>query len=277
MTDYYLNNPDHPLNGLFKIEDKNWTTPIAEINFPLSFKTRLNLIHTIAKKSFHKGIKNFNATPRTPDNPDTKYASKHFYNLLTSRDSDPSINDFAEHANELIRYYIANAWGVPDIEETQIEAKCFGNMQVHGQRTYPHYHHGFDGVLITYLTCGGEFDLDLESEDLIVECEKNVKVEHDKYDHLKNDRAIWGKMGNSTHPGDFEEEQNMLILDPRPAITYPYNNKAKAYTPKTGNTVIHPGYLWHESNTFMGTGIRVAIILNFKVGLGKSPEPLTIL
>ena len=48
MTDYYLNNTDHPLHGKFHSE-KHWETDIFAINFNLPEKTRYSLIKTIAK------------------------------------------------------------------------------------------------------------------------------------------------------------------------------------------------------------------------------------
>ncbi len=271
--DYYLNNPDHPLAGKFDLNIKNWTSPIGEISFKLPEEIRMGLIDYIVKKSYHQEF-NTISTEREGDNIDSKYVSKHFYNLLTEADSNPHIKAYKEIANELIRFYSANAWSVPDMENTNITGKCFGNLQVNGQRTYPHYHHGFDGVMITYLTIGDEFDLDITSENLIVPSSPAPAVEPSKYDHTLITNAKWAKKGNTSHPGEFEGQNNMILLDPRPTPNYPYNTKAKAYVPAVGKTIIHPAYFWHESNTFVGNGIRVAIILNFCIGIGKSSDPL---
>ena len=275
MTDYYFENPDHPLNGKFNINFRSWTSPIGEITFNLPEEMSIGLIDYIVKKVYRIGRKTLSNKEREPDQEDTKYVSKHFYNLLTEADTNPHIKQYKEFMDELIRYYVANAWKVGDVQEYVLQAKCFGNMQVKGQRTYPHYHHGFDGVCVTYLTIGDEFDLDLTSDNLIVpyDASKDVVIP-DKYDADQVPDAKWSQYKDTSHPVEFEEQGALLLLDPRSTPNYPYNTKAKAFKPVIGKTIIHPAYFWHESNSFEAGGIRVCIILNFKVGLGKSKDPL---
>lgn len=268
MTDYYYNNPDHPLNGKFTIQDE-WVTKIAQIKFRPPEDLRLGLIEYISKRAYsYIWPVNRNVQPKTqPDGADSEYVSKHHYNLLTDYQNNKFIGQYKELIGELIRYYIANCWYVKGVDKMKIEAKTFGNVQSWGRRTYPHYHHGFDGVIITYLTVGDEFVVDVTTDNLVVPITEplpDVEIPESR------------KMPSTprTHPEDFEEQGNMLICDPRPAISYPYNKKAISIKPEVGLNVLHPGYLWHESNSFTGKGIRVAIITNFNCGVGRSSDPL---
>ena len=265
MNDYYLKNSDHPLKDAFRFEE-DWSTSIGQIRFKLPEEMRIGLIKNIAKHAYQSKYQT-----STPDGADSEYTSRHHYNMFV--DDDKHIQQYREITTELIRYYVANSWGVTDVADMKIKAKCFGNIQTWGQRTYPHYHHGFDGVVITYLTVGGEFTVD-------VDCMENnnwedflIRIPAPKLDvNTLMDKQT--PKSPSTHPKDFETQGNMLLLDPRPAISYPYNRKARAIKPEVGLTVLHPGYLWHESNTFTGSGIRVSVIINFNVGTSKSADPL---
>ena len=300
MNDCYLKNSEHPLKDAFSFEE-DWSTSIGQIRFKLPEEMRIGLIKNIAKHAYQSKL------ITKPDGEDSTYSSKHHYNMFV--DDDKHIQQYREITTELIRYYVANSWGVTDVADMKIKAKCFGNIQTWGQRTYPHYHHGFDGVVITYLTVGGEFTVDVECmeknnwEDFLIRIpNEEPQFIYEPIMHRDSDgrtKQSIGKGGQrlekkrpatkfdintmmenqtpkspSTHPKDFETQGNMLLLDPRPAISYPYNRKARAIKPEVGLTVLHPGYLWHESNTFTGSGIRVAAIINFNLGTSKSADPL---
>jgi len=272
MTDYYLDNPDHPLNGKFRSE-KDWGTDIFAINFNLPEETRYSLIKTIAKHAYQE------YDDYRPDGRNSGYSSRHHYNMFGTPEWKSDVNDYKEIANELIRYYVANAWDVEDVENMVIKAKCFGNIQTYGQRTYPHYHHGFDGVLITYLTVGEEFTISKECMDngdwdnFVGVLEKPEIKEGYASINVNDMMNAQTHRPPSTHPKEFEKGGNMLLLDPL-ARSYPYNRKARAITPENGLSVLHPGYLYHESNTYTGAGIRVAIIINFNVH-NSSADSLT--
>ena len=69
---------------------------------------------------------------------------------------------------------------------------------------------------------------------------------------------------------DFEKSprhgsHQVIFQDPRPAISYPYWEKVHAVYPKIGLTIIHPNYLWHETNPWLGEGTRVCIVVNFRI------------
>tara|TARA_B100000470_G_scaffold72642_1_gene55503 strand:- start:3836 stop:4048 length:213 start_codon:yes stop_codon:yes gene_type:complete len=57
----------------------------------------------------------------------------------------------------------------------------------------------------------------------------------------------------------------LILQDPRPVVNYPINEKTHVITPKSGMAICHPSYVWHESNPFLGNGIRVAIVVNYRV------------
>jgi len=57
----------------------------------------------------------------------------------------------------------------------------------------------------------------------------------------------------------------LLLLDPRGTPNYPWWEKVESITPRQGLTVIHPAYLWHETNVWRGTTTRVCIVVNFQV------------
>ena len=261
MQDKFLNQ-EHPLAGHMKITPQ-WTTPIGELELNLPEEMRISLIKFIASRGYCTTMGTHKKT-QTPE-----FEANH-YNMFEYSEDDQTaehIRGFEKITSEMIRYYIANAWDITNADSLKLEARGFGNMQTHGRRTYPHYHHGFDGVMITYLTVGGEFiikDTDtgptpndtkltiIPPNSEIEKIEDKIVAEYDSFNLSKEDLPCEGS-------------GNMLLQDPRPAINYPYCNKAIAFEPKVGTTIFHPAYLWHESNNFTGTGIRAAIVVNYRV------------
>tara|TARA_B110001454_G_scaffold148183_1_gene137583 strand:+ start:517 stop:1278 length:762 start_codon:yes stop_codon:yes gene_type:complete len=241
MKDYYLN--DHPLSSSFSIVDE-WTTKIGKVKITLPEETRKGLIKFIVQKAY--SVKS--------DSQD-QYTDKHFYNMFESSNENDYIAEYEKYTNELVRYYIANAWNVQDVENMSIKSKAFGSVLTYGQRTYPHYHHGYDGVFIHYLTLGNEFTINGHSI-------KEIEGEPDHGLEFTPDKDI---RAPTTHPKIFEQQGNLLLQDPRPSISYPYNRKAIAIVPEVGLSVFHPGYVWHESNPFTNGGIRVAINVKYKI------------
>ena len=268
-------NKEHPLAAHMKITPQ-WTTPIGEIQLNLPEEMRIGLIKFIASRGYHTTMATHSKT-QTPE------FEKNHYNIFEYEEENEysnHIREFERISSEMIRYYIANAWEITHAESLKLEARGFGNMQTYGRRTYPHYHHGFDGVTITYLTVGGEFDLkdngpkpdDAKLERLYVPPNSEIEKINNKNDNLAStvyQGAGGGLNGISRDSNGLtshcEGSGNMILQDPRPAINYPYCNKAIAFEPKVGTTIFHPAYLWHESNTFMGEGIRAAIVVNYRV------------
>tara|TARA_Y100001949_G_C15937730_1_gene308686 strand:+ start:331 stop:981 length:651 start_codon:yes stop_codon:yes gene_type:complete len=156
----------------------------------------------------------------------TKYAHESHIHIFKA------IYRFEIIISKFIREYIAQAWGLDKNQPMLIHG--LSHVQVpYQRRVEPHFHHNVDGTLIHYLTVGDEYfmkDMDTSVP----------KLQHD-------------------YSGD------LLLLDPRPSISYPYNNKAKTIRPKVGTTIIHPGYVWHETNAHTRAGLRVALVINFDI------------
>ena len=240
---------DHPLDGYAKIEQK-FTTPFMEMDSGLPEQMRSDLIEVlIQKEQSLDELKK--ANPKFYDLARGKgfYATTH-YNLFDSVDEFPfakeSILGFEQIACQQIRYFIRKGWGVRQAEELEIEGRCFGNVQVGGgSRTFPHYHQGVDGVLEMYLLMGDES----------VELKDRVQI----------------GMEQSARHGSHQ----LLFTDPRPAINFPYWEKVYAITPRVGLSVIHPNYVWHETNPWLGEGMRIVIVVNFRIKSHGYNELLT--
>ena len=172
------------------------------------------------------------------------YATTH-YNLFDEKDMDEfpnekeSILQYEQIACQQIRYYIRYGWGIKEADDMIIEGRCFGNVQqdsvVGGTRTYPHYHQDINGVLVHYLRIGDD-DISLKDQLLV---------------------------GQKQSPRNGSHQ--VIFQDPRPAISYPYWEKVYAVSPKIGLTIIHPNYLWHETNPWLGKGTRICIVVNFRI------------
>ena len=158
------------------------------------------------------------------------YASTH-YNLFAEAEEHPerdAIREFERLACGLFRDYLRRAYEIGDDQEVEFSGRCFGNVQSSGGRTFPHYHQSCDGVLVHYLDVGdGQDD------------QANITRRH------------------GTHA--------LLLLDPRGTPNYPWWEKVDSITPHRGLTVIHPAYVWHETNVWRGSGTRVCIVVNFQI------------
>jgi len=243
------------------IVEHEWTTPIGSIDIFLPEELRQALIVIMTKQGIVFTEHTYNKVNNTSE--DLKNFDDKVYNLfdyaeqknLTVSEID-ALKEFEKIAAKLIRTYIAKAWGLD--EDSVIKARCFGNVQrPFGRRTAPHFHHAWDGVFVHYLTVGEEFNYPLfekerTNEDLIAITNKAERGRRSL--DAQDPQAI-----NSDYSGD------LILLDPRPAIKMPYNNKAKTIRPEVGTTLLHPGYLWHETQTHTKSGIRVAIVINFNI------------
>ena len=242
-----------------------WSSPIAEKSVYLTDKYRKELIRVVVTN----GGNIFEHSPVPGENSDI-------------------INDFEDMVWLIINEYLAEAYNLSykSLEKGKviddkytIKIKAFGNHQTYGGRTYPHYHNHYDGVVIHYLTVGDEFKLNnnydvipLTEEDRI---HKEVLEEGQGYYAIQGDTKY--RADSKVHylaKGEKHEEKfplqgsgKLIVCDPRIGVNNIFSNKAIAFTPKNGMTIIHPAYLWHESNTFTGNGIRASIIIQFRVEL----------
>jgi len=153
------------------------------------------------------------------------------YNLFNDVDQFPderdSIIEFERFSCRLYRRYLREALDVEQADAVKLVGRCFGNVQQPGARTYPHYHQAMDGVLIHYLALDG------------------------------SDPELAASVRHGSHA--------LLLLDPRGAPNYPYWEKVDSIAPYEGLTVVHPAYVWHETNVYRGSSTRVAIVVNFQV------------
>ena len=240
-----LDKRKHQLDDYVKIDQK-WTTPFFEMDAVLPQKMRDDLCKVLeAKELDMAAIKD--KEPEFYSIAESKgfYATTH-YNLFAEEDMNEFPNEkesilaYEKLAMEQIRYYIRKGWGVQQADDMKIEGRCFGNVQKAsdqqgGARTYPHYHQDINGVLVHYLRIG---DPEIPIADQLT-----VGVE------------------SSARHGSHQ----VLFQDPRPAISYPYWEKVYAISPRVGLTIIHPNYVWHETNPWLGEGTRVCIVVNFRI------------
>ena len=172
------------------------------------------------------------------------YSSTH-YNLFAEAECHPevdSIKTFERFSVQCLKGYLAEAFSMGNDYEFEFSGRCFGNVQYPGGRTFPHYHQSTDIVLIHYLDVGSG-----------------------------NDPEAMKTKRHGSHA--------LLLLDPRGAPNFPWFEKLESISPHQGLTILHPGYLWHETNPWRETqGTRVCIVVNFQItspGYGSLHKQIT--
>jgi hypothetical protein len=207
--------------------DNLWPTPVGVLEEKLSFQSTVSLIemirdHELVVKRTEKTAIHFKDYVESSD----FYNNVH-YNFFDETEESPfydAVKDFEKYACRHIRNYLRDAFGAKDYDTVQLSGRCFGHTMVPGNKTFPHYHHTSDVVLIHYL---------------------NV--------------------------GESKEPLSLILQEPRGAPNYPWWGKMHVIIPKTGMTVIHPSFLWHQASEWSGEGPRDLIGVNFKV-LGHGNE-----
>jgi|ETNmetMinimDraft_18_1059904.scaffolds.fasta_scaffold05194_2 hypothetical protein len=209
-----------------------WTTPIGSIDIYLPDAVRIALVGIMTKCQNVFTGDNYDGTGNEFD---TKtYNLFDYSNKKWNENEIRCLQEFEKIASKIIRTYIKKAWNMD--ENVNIHVRCFGNIQrTHSMRTLPHYHHGWDGVLLHYLTVGDEFKFPTEDQD------------------------------DTPPPFDNPDSGTLLLLDPRPSIKVPNNNKAKTIKPKIGTTLVTPAYVWHETHGHTRAGVRSALVVNFNI------------
>ncbi len=209
----------------------HWVTPIAEFDLALPQPMRQQLTAVLQRKEADRD----KLSESSPDffrfmQSKQFYASTH-YNLFAEANQHPEKNailSFEMLACNAYRQYLRQALNIEQADELKLVGRCFGNVQTTGGRTFPHYHQSVDHVLIHYL---------------------------DIPDH--NDPELGKSYRHGTHA--------LLLQDPRGAVNYPYWEKVLSIAPYTGKTIIHPAYVWHESNPYRGQGTRICLVVNFQI------------
>ena len=230
----------------------HWATPIAEQHIDLTDECRKALIRVVCK--YGANIFSYQS-----DHPEKQY-----------------IQEFESISHKTISNYLTEAYNIPS-KKQHIQARSFGNHQRRGGRTYPHYHNHYDGIMAHYLTAGDEFKVTKDYD--VIPLEEKDKIEYEKLTTNEGYYAVQGdtlyrensKVHIANEGETFEEKfplqgsGKLIVCDPRVGINNLFSSKAISFTPKTGMTIIHSGSLWHESNTFLGNGFRVIIVVMFTV------------
>tara|TARA_Y100000758_G_scaffold299603_1_gene262421 strand:- start:949 stop:1638 length:690 start_codon:yes stop_codon:yes gene_type:complete len=217
---------------------QEWATSIGKVKIDFPENIRKDLIQCVAT-NYSKRINKKEPIPSFIDLFDyTQYTG--------NSDLKTSVHKFEDVISKVIKAYIKQAWGFD--ETVQIEAHCTSKVQLpYDKRLEPHRHTTVNGTLVHYLTVGNEFYLD---------------------DNKERESL------NTDYSGD------LILLDPRPNnICLETNARADIIkiSPFTGLTVIHPGYVWHETNTHTQSGLRICLVVNFNVSKESQMHPtLTI-
>lgn len=223
--------------------DRLWATPIAEFQVPMPEEMRRALVAVLLRKE----KESHRAAAAAPEferlRREKKLQATTHYNLFTEADRHPEREDIVEFerlACGLFRNYLREAYSIEQANELKLGGRCFGNVQLPGARTFPHYHHGVDGELVHYL-------------------------------------QIEDGPDPQAHISDRHGSHALLLMDPRGTPSFPYWEKVHSIFPRQGLTVIHPSYVWHETNVWRGEHPRVCIVVNFQVlshGNAALHEPL---
>jgi len=239
-----------------KIEMKvihKWSSPIAETSIDLSDECRKSLIRVVAKHGAN------------------------IFKYLQGNPGEQYLREFEAITKQTISDYLVEAYNI-SINKYTVVVKAFGNHQMYGGRTYPHYHNHYDGIMVHYLTIGDEFKLN-DDYDVIPLTEEDRIHKEVLFEEGQGYYAIQGdtkyRENSKVHnikDGEVHEEKfplqgsgKLILCDPRVGVNNLFSSKAISFIPKVGMTLLHPGYLWHESNTFTGNGIRANIVVMFRV------------
>ena len=153
------------------------------------------------------------------------------YNLFAEevpQNHSQELNQLKQFIRETYGIYLSRAYNVSGLESARVNARCFGNVQRRGQRTYPHYHHTCDHVFVLYLDCG-------------------------------YNRGEAASVVNRSGDGE------LLLQDPRHFSSFPFWEKIRQVNTYPGLMLLHPAFLWHETNTMFADGERVVLIVTLKM------------
>jgi hypothetical protein len=221
-----------------------WPTSVGLDTRALPEQVREDLIRVLVRKDQERPKVGLDQTNWEKFVQSKKLYSSTHYNLFAEADQHPEVNSikaFESFSIACLKDYLAEAFGMGAEYEFQFSGRCFGNVQYPGGRTFPHYHQSTDIVLIHYLDVGNGIDPEA----------------------MKTQR-------HGSHA--------LLLLDPRGSPNFPWFEKIESISPHQGMTVLHPGYLWHETNPWReAQGTRVCIVVNFQItspGYGSLHQPI---
>ncbi len=113
---------------------KNWSTPIGRLELCIPDDVRNKLIESV-----HHHCNTYE--PR----------SKSLFDYNEQSINIDELKEFEKISNELIRYYLTNAYNITETDKLSIEARAFTKYADEGKETVTDYYQGFDGVLVYYL------------------------------------------------------------------------------------------------------------------------------
>jgi len=141
-------------------------------------------------------------------------------------DPDDSIQYFRQLVKERM-YYFLRVEGFIDPEELEIEINVFPRRFVYGDRARPHTHRGIDYVGVFYV------DLDV------------VDSNEDTCDR---------------------DDGRLLLIDPIAQRSRGLNhNMLFQLKPVPNLFIIHPAYMFHESEMYKGTKDRILVVMNARI------------
>lgn len=192
-----------------------WTTPIGKLNLVVSEELRKSLIQVVV-----------DACAR-------QTASKSLFDKDYNRNHE-TLLEFEKTFDDLIKYYLRNAYGVSN--ELIIDARAYGFNTIsinRGGYNKPIRNHegGFDGILVYCITPGGEYYLD----------EDNYPKTITNQDSYTSQYII----------------QNPLHIQDT-------GKKWDIYNMTKGDVLIYPSYCWGGSSPFTGNGIQTYLFVNYR-------------
>lgn len=206
---------------------REWSTPVAHINLDLPERSRKSLIQVIA-----------NACAR-------ETGSKSIFDRTVNINHD-TLNEFEIIFDDLIRYYLSNAYGLNKIDKElrhiRIDARAYGFNTVsinEGGYNKPLRNHewGFDGTLVYCVTSGGEYYLGKDNYPY------RIKVPQIYTSKYTIQTPLYYQGDNGWWDGD---------------------SKWDIYNMRRGDILIYPSYCWGGSAPFVGTGIQSHLYINYR-------------
>ena len=138
----------------------------------------------------------------------------------------PLVAHFQDVMNRRTREYIYRSFQCPDAFTMHMQAAVFANVYTYGQRVRAHYHPDCHFVACYY----------------------------PKIDPIEEPQFRTAEQGV------------FVLMDPRGTVQWPgAQSKIHRIPVKTGTFILHPSYMWHESEVYFGQGERICLVAEFKV------------
>lgn len=200
-----------------------WPTPVFMETAPFPKET-LESLSKLVQWQWREGQTISHPLPSVPNQ--TFRPTHNFFAQDIPAEFIPAVTQLKSFIKPLYIEYLKRSYGVSGIADLKIDARCFGDLQTKGERTFPHYHHTCDHVFVMYLHCG---------------------------ENRPTSMAVDRK-------GDGE----LLLLDPRHFSTFPFWDKVKQVRTFEGLMLLHPASVWHETKTMNADGERTLVVVTLR-------------